>query len=89
MLLLTSTGPEVFLVTMATILSYSSDNLEENINHFRSHNINSYPWENVAGLCAEILSVCRTSEIRIPSTPATSLTNLVIIMILYSLYGQF
>ena len=55
MVLLTATGPEVFVATMTTFLSDSYDALEETLNHMNSLKLNSYPGENVTDCCATIL----------------------------------
>ena len=52
---LTATGPEVFVSTMNTFLSYSYDALEETLNHMKSLKLKRYPGENVTYCCAEIL----------------------------------
>ena len=40
---LTATGPEVFVSTMTTFLSYSYDDLEETLTHMKSIKIKIYP----------------------------------------------
>ena len=47
LVLLTATGPEVFVATMTTFISDSYDDLEETLNHMKSLKLNSYTWENV------------------------------------------
>ena len=55
LVLLTATGPEVFVTTMTTFISDSYDSLEETLTHMKSLKINSYLGENVTDCCAEIL----------------------------------
>ena len=55
LVLLTATGPEVFVATMTTFLSDSYDALEETLNHMKSLKLKSYPGENVTDCCAAIL----------------------------------
>ena len=52
---LTATGPEVFVVTMNTFLSYYYYILEETLTHMKSLKLNIYPGENVTDCCAAIL----------------------------------
>ena len=52
---MTTTRPEVYIETMTIFLSYSCISLEETINHLKSIKLKSYPRENVAYLCDEIL----------------------------------
>ena len=52
---LTVTGPEVFVSTMTTFLSYSYDALEETLNHTKILKLKSYPGEKVTDCYAEIL----------------------------------
>ena len=52
---LTETGPEVFVATITTFVSYSYYALEETINHMKSLKLKSYPGENVTDCCAAIL----------------------------------
>ena len=47
LVLLTATGPEVFVATMTKFLSDSYDALEETITHMKSLKLKSYPGENV------------------------------------------
>ena len=55
LVLLTATGPEVFVSTMTTFFSDSFDSLEETLNHMKSLKLKSYPGENVTDCCAAIL----------------------------------
>ena len=55
MVLLTETGPEVFVATMTTFISDCYDALEETLNHTKSLKLKSYPGENITYCCAAIL----------------------------------
>ena len=55
MVLLTATGPEVFVATMTTCLSDPYDALEETLTHMNILKLKRYPGENVTYCCAEIL----------------------------------
>ena len=55
LVLLTSTGPEVFVSIMATFLSDYYDALEETINHMKSLKLKIYLGENFIDFCASIL----------------------------------
>ena len=52
---LTSTGPEVFVVTMTVFLSGYYYALEDTIIHMKSLKLKNYPGENITDLCAAIL----------------------------------
>ena len=45
-MLITKTGPEVFVATMTKFLSNSYDALEKTLNHIKSLKLKSYPGEN-------------------------------------------
>ena len=55
LVLLTETGPEVFVATMTTFLYGSYDALEETLNHMKSLKLKSSPGDNVTDCCAAIL----------------------------------
>ena len=55
LVLLTATGPEVFVATMTIFLFDSYDALEETINHMKSHKLKSCPGEKVTDFCVAIL----------------------------------
>ena len=55
MVLLTATGPEVYVDIVTTFLSDSYDALEETLTHMKSLKLKIYPGENVTDCCAEIL----------------------------------
>ena len=55
MVLLTATGPGVFVATMTIFLSNYYDDLEETLTHMKSLKLKIYPGENVTYFCAEIL----------------------------------
>ena len=47
MVVLTETGPEVYVSTMTMFLSDYYDDLEVTLTHIKSLKLNSYPRENV------------------------------------------
>ena len=55
MVTLTATGPEVFVSTMNTFLSYYYDYLEETLTHMNSLKLKNYPGEKITDCCEEIL----------------------------------
>ena len=55
MVLLTATGPEVYIVTMNTVLSDSYDSLVENLNNMKSIKLRDHPGDNVEDFCDVIL----------------------------------
>ena len=52
---LTSTGPEVYVATMTTVLSNYYDSLVDTINHTKSLKLKDHPWGNVTDFCDAIL----------------------------------
>ena len=52
LVLLTATGPEVFITTMPNFLSDSYDTLEETLTHMKSLKLKRYPGENITDFCA-------------------------------------
>ena len=55
LVLLTASGPEVFVATMTSFLSDYDDASEETLTHMKSLKLKSYPGENVIDCCAPIL----------------------------------
>ena len=55
LVLLTETGPELFVATMTIFLSDYYDALEEIITHMKSLKLKIYPGENIKNCCSEIL----------------------------------
>ena len=55
LVLLTATGPEVFVATMTTFLSDLYDALKETLNYIKSLKLKIYPGENVTDCFAAIL----------------------------------
>ena len=55
LVLLTATGPEIFVATMTKCLSDSCDALEETLSNMKSLKLKIYPGENITYCCAEIL----------------------------------
>ena len=55
LVLLTATGPEVYVAIMTTFLSDSYDALEDTLNNMKSLKLNRYQGENVTDCCAAIL----------------------------------
>ena len=55
LVLMTGTGPEVYITTMATVLSGSYDYFEETLNQLNSLKLKFHLGENVSDFCAEIL----------------------------------
>ena len=51
----TATGPDVFVVTMTTLLSDSYDAFEETLTHMKSLKLKICPGDNVTDFCASIL----------------------------------
>ena len=52
---LTATGPEVYVATMAIVISDSYDSLVETLNHTKILKLKDRPGDNVADCCNEIL----------------------------------
>ena len=50
-----ATGPEVYVATITTFISFIYDYSEDNLTHLKSLKLKSYPWGNVTDLCAAIL----------------------------------
>ena len=55
LVLMTATGPEVYITTMANVLSGSYDYFKETLNQLNSLKLKFHLGENVSDLCAEIL----------------------------------
>ena len=55
LVLLTETGPKVFVTTITTLLYNSHDALEETITDMKSLKLKSYQVDNFTYFCAEIL----------------------------------
>ena len=52
---LTATGPDVYVATMNTVLSYSYASSVETLNHMKSIKLKDHMGENVADCCGAIL----------------------------------
>ena len=55
LLMIKLTGPEFYVSTAITILSYYYDAFDENLNHLESLNFNIHMEENVTDYCNKIL----------------------------------
>ena len=55
LVLLTETGPKIFVATITTFLSDYYDALEETLNHMKILKLKIYPGKKVTYCCASIL----------------------------------
>ena len=55
LVLLTETGPEVYVDTITTVISSSYAYLDLPLNHFKCLKIKYHPGENITEFCTEIL----------------------------------
>ena len=85
-MLLTASGPEVYVATMITVLSDSYDSLAETLNHMKSLKLKNHQGENVTYFCDAILVY--PEEPLIPSTLDISFASLRILLTLDSVSGR-
>ena len=55
LVLMSATGPEVYVTTMTSILSAYYDHLMDTLNHTKSLKLKDHPGENFADCCGAIL----------------------------------